>query len=378
MSIPPVAGDAAARRYFDIFAANGPFTMFVKDMPCGTYLFVNKLFDDMFKTTPGGVVGKTDRDILPPELAFEIMAEDRAVVETGLKHERVVAVPHFDGQTRSWFAVRFPMRDETGKAVVGGFGVDITARIVAEEERIAAQKMLQQTYKFLALGEMAGNIAHEINNPLAIIAGKTRQLMDVVQRVPVDLNAVARFAQAIADTTQRMIKIVGGLRTLSRRTETDPPKSKSVAALLEETLALCVPRFHQAEIRLDVAPVDAALTLECRAVDVSQILLNLIGNAYDAVLATEDPWVLIDVAAEQDAVVFTVTDSGPAISAEVASKLMQPFFTTKPEGTGTGLGLSISQRLAVAHGGSLVYDAQGGHTRFVLRLPRRTMLMREA
>jgi signal transduction histidine kinase len=107
-----------------------------------------------------------------------------------------------------------------------------------------------------------------------------------------------------------------------------------------------------------------------RAVQISQILLNLLGNAYDAVEAAERRHVRITVDADAAQVHIAVTDSGPGIPAELRERIMEPFFTTKDVGRGTGLGLSLSRGLAELHGGDLALDATSVETRFILTLPR--------
>jgi C4-dicarboxylate-specific signal transduction histidine kinase len=113
-------------------------------------------------------------------------------------------------------------------------------------------------------------------------------------------------------------------------------------------------------------------------VQISQVLLNLLNNAFDAVtLQTVDAserggksWVQLDVAADERWLEISVINSGTKISRDLAQQVMRPFFTTKPAGKGTGLGLSISRSIAETNGGSLSLDLAGEHTRFVLRILR--------
>jgi len=98
--------------------------------------------------------------------------------------------------------------------------------------------------------------------------------------------------------------------------------------------------------------------------------MNLLSNAHDAVDRTPNPWVRISVEDQDDDVQIAVTDSGRGIPPEIASRIMEPFFTTKEIGKGTGLGLSVSKGIAEAHGGRLVHDAGAVETRFVLTLRR--------
>jgi C4-dicarboxylate-specific signal transduction histidine kinase len=117
--------------------------------------------------------------------------------------------------------------------------------------------------------------------------------------------------------------------------------------------------------------VPEGLHLECNSVQISQILMNLLGNAMDSVQSRPDSWVRLDAVADEEQVVIRVTDSGARLTPEVAERVMQPFFTTKPVGQGTGLGLPISLGIAEAHGGRLYLDPSSENVSFVLELPRR-------
>jgi C4-dicarboxylate-specific signal transduction histidine kinase len=145
---------------------------------------------------------------------------------------------------------------------------------------------------------------------------------------------------------------------------------ESVRQIVNDTLQLCGKRFQQRAIALDVAPFPDDLRVECRAVQISQILLNLLSNAYDAVEGQERRRVRITVESDDDRVYIAVTDSGPGIAPELRGRIMEPFFTTKGVGQGTGLGLSVSRGLAELHGGDLALDPSSQETRFVLALPR--------
>jgi signal transduction histidine kinase len=108
----------------------------------------------------------------------------------------------------------------------------------------------------------------------------------------------------------------------------------------------------------------------CREVQISQALLNLLQNAFEAALEGDgERWVRLEVENGDDSVAVSVIDSGPGIPPELRSRLGDPFFTTKPVGKGTGLGLSLSKAIAEDHGGNIEYSDDHGHTRFSLVLP---------
>ncbi|MEK6579858.1 MAG: HAMP domain-containing sensor histidine kinase, partial [Bdellovibrionota bacterium] len=114
-----------------------------------------------------------------------------------------------------------------------------------------------------------------------------------------------------------------------------------------------------------------SLAIQGRQTQLSQVLLNLFNNAYDAVQTLTDKWIKIKVADTDQWVEIWVTDSGPGISSEVVSKMFQPFFTTKGVGKGTGLGLSISKKIIETHGGTLNVEMESPNTCFRITLPKR-------
>jgi signal transduction histidine kinase len=110
--------------------------------------------------------------------------------------------------------------------------------------------------------------------------------------------------------------------------------------------------------------------ISCRETQISQILLNLLQNAFDELVdRTGDRWVELDVTLCPPWIVFSVRDNGPGIPPENRAHIMEPFFTKKPVGKGTGLGLSISRSIALEHGGALELDPDSPHTCFVLKIP---------
>jgi C4-dicarboxylate-specific signal transduction histidine kinase len=111
------------------------------------------------------------------------------------------------------------------------------------------------------------------------------------------------------------------------------------------------------------------LTVLCREVQIGQVLLNLLQNAFDAVVSqTGEKWIRLDVTEDGDSAVFSVTDSGPGVPTELRNKIMEPFFTTKAVGSGVGLGLSLSRTMIEEHGSKLKLTEDAGHTSFSFSL----------
>jgi signal transduction histidine kinase len=236
----------------------------------------------------------------------------------------------------------------------------------ADEKLVQARARSAHAAHLVALGEMASGIAHEIRNPLAAIHLAATE----IATHPENKDQVAQLGERIQRIVMRAARIIETLRSLARDASDDPFVIAPVERILSDTLELCAKRIAEHGIELTVASVPPDLTVECRPVQLSQVLMNLIGNAYDAVAAADTRWVKIEVGGDEAHVEMSVTDSGAGIPEVARARVFEPFFTTKSPERGTGLGLSLSAGLVEAHHGVLELDAASEHTRFVLRIPR--------
>jgi signal transduction histidine kinase len=233
---------------------------------------------------------------------------------------------------------------------------------------LSQQALILQSAKMSALGAMAGGIAHEINNPIAIIQGCASQALRMLKVLENPPAAVLRKLQTIEGTSSRITKIVLGLRALAGKGEKDPFVETPARAIISEVVSICEEKYKISGVTLK-APADSDDSLECRSVQIEQVLINLLNNAFDEVVGQPQPWIDIEVRPCLKGLEFAVTDSGKKIPPDIAEKIMQPFFTTKQAGKGTGLGLSISKSIIEEHGGKLWVDLHSPFTRFVFWLP---------
>jgi len=236
------------------------------------------------------------------------------------------------------------------------------------EQLLKQQMVTANSSRLASLGEMAAGVAHEVNNPLAIIMGKIDTLKrQLPNDTPASL-ALRKDLDRILNASSRIAKIVGGLRTFSRDGSNDDFQPESLRQIVSETLALCKERFLQNGIDLVTAEVPD-IRAYCRATQISQVLLNLLNNAFDAVMECSVRKIEISFTVDLEVITIHVKDSGSGIKPEIQQKIMQPFFTTKPVGKGTGLGLSISKSIIEQHGGALLLKSneQGSTFSFSLR-----------
>ena len=241
-------------------------------------------------------------------------------------------------------------------------------KVTKERDQERAQSVTGA--KLMALGEMAAGVAHEINNPLTIIH-QSADILDEMMDDVFDNVMGKKITKKIVDTTERIAKIIRGLRSISRSGENDAFEAATTGQLIEETLGICREKFRIHDIEINVHNPIVFSTLECRQVQIIQVLLNLLNNSYDAVEKSADRWVKIEVKETLASIELSVTDSGHGIPEKVREKMFQPFFTTKEIGKGTGLGLSISKGIIESHQGRFWFDESFPNTRFVMSLPKK-------
>lgn len=250
---------------------------------------------------------------------------------------------------------------------------EIGIRIKAEELIREQQTLLITSSKMSALGEMAGGVAHEINTPLAVISMRVEQMEECLRDGDLDALDFMNSLTVIKKVTNRIASIVSGLRYFAREGLRAVAQNAKVSIIIEETLSFCRERFANHGVQLEIENDDFydSLEVQCRAVEISQVILNLLNNAYDAIQSLNNRWIRISVFDRGEFVEISVTDSGSGIPKDLQDRIMQPFFTTKDIGKGTGLGLSISKGIIDTHQGKLYLDSNSPNTKFTLLLPKK-------
>lgn len=247
---------------------------------------------------------------------------------------------------------------------------------------INLEKMVQEKAEKLvnsaelaALGEMAGGIAHEINNPLTIIKGTNTVMKKMIER---DKFEKVKFLELITNidlTISRIANIIKGMRNISRRGDDDKPTNCCFQEILSDVLSVASEKFNARgiELRKNYSETDLIKKFATNRVQISQVLINLLNNAHDAIFNLEQKWIEISIKFQPDWIYIKITDSGSGIPIEIREKIFQPFYTTKEIGKGTGIGLAISKSMTEKAGGKFYYDEQCSNTSFVVQLPNRVI-----
>jgi two-component system sensor kinase FixL len=249
-------------------------------------------------------------------------------------------------------------------------GDDVTDVRIAEEEAREARERMMHVSRLATMGEMTTGIAHELNQPLAAITTYAQAAIRLLKTSPPGLDDVGEALEQIAAQGLRAGEIIRRLRSLVRNRETQREPTH-INDLIEElgTLTRADARLNDVRIALDLAADLPRMQLD--RIQIQQVLLNLVGNALQALESTSlaDREIVISTGLGADGdVELRVRDMGPGVSNDMLGKLFQPFATTKADGT--GLGLAISRSIIEAHKGKLEYRPnvpQGAC--FVVRLP---------
>lgn len=240
---------------------------------------------------------------------------------------------------------------------------DITERKKAEDDIKRNQAQLMQASKMTAIGQLAGGVAHEINNPIGVILGFAQS---VVKRIDND-DPLAMPLKSIEREAIRCKKMIVDLLTFSR-TAKPAMDATDINALLDDTLSLIEPQAHIKNISVKK---DYALTLPHPMANnnqIQQVIVNLCNNAIDAM--PDGGRIIISTSHKKGAVEISVTDTGVGISQDIISKIFEPFFTTKEIGKGTGLGLSLCYEIIQKHNGAIkVESSPGSGTTFTISIP---------
>jgi len=321
----------------------------------GRLVFANSVWREFFQDESGAIVYQnwTFSSRLPPAICWKHATTDMA--QTKQKTFRI------ETREKSYDVSISEGRKEADSLIWIRF--ENSGQSLSDSESIANDERLS------AMAEMAAGIAHEILNPLTIIAGKTSILQSFLPRTEDKKSLDAhKCMDSITNQCNRITKIVRALRTFSRNGSQDALQPVSLKQIVDESIALCSEKSRLKGTRFHVEELSDPKLVYCRAVQAVQILINLISNAIDATQDVDLPEVQIRFRQTPDAIDILVSDNGPGVPEHLAQKIFQPFYTTKDVGKGTGLGLSLSLRLSRDNGGDLFLDRNLGPSCFGLQL----------
>jgi PAS domain S-box-containing protein len=423
----------ASEAKYRILLENLPQKIFFKDRNL-VYVSCNDNYARDLKIKAAEIVGRTDYDFYPKELAEKYRADDKRIMEAGAAEE-IEGKYIQDGQEFFVHTIKTPVKNDQGN-IIGLLGIfrDITHRKKTEEELRKSEKAAKTAYeqlekannelktmhsqmlqseKLAAIGQLAAGVAHEMNTPVGFVASNFQTLESYVNKFKKLLEMYDELAKAIetsektellnnAETItklrdtmkmdfilgdlhelfndskeglERVTNIIQNLRDFSRIDQTDSYGDYNINDSINTTLAVARNTIkYDAEVKTELSEIPVVF---CNASQINQVVLNIILNAVQAIKTQEKGEkgvITIRTCSTEDEVICEIADNGPGIPAEIIPKIFDPFFTTKPAGKGTGLGLSISYDIIVnKHKGKILVDSTiGKGAKFTIMLPIKT------
>jgi PAS domain S-box-containing protein len=325
--------------------------IYLKDAE-GRYLLVNPYWEALTGLCAENVIGKKIEEVMPSDVAAVLQANDRQVLASGRSMQFEEFIPQADG-VHTYVSVKFAQFDRDGVPVgVWGLSTDVTERKRAEEQARQHQAELAHVLRLGTMGEMAAELAHEINQPLGAVSNYSQGAARRLRQNSIGAADLLPILEAITHEALRAGEIIRRLRTLVRK-EPGEQKPVDLNGLVEDSVRFVdgEARLHGIHVRLDLAPGLPAIV--CNGVQIEQVVLNLLRNALDAVQAGANGGGNVGVATARvgpDRVEVWVCDDGVGLPQPPAD-VFAPFYSTKANGL--GMGLSISRSIIEAHRGGL-------------------------
>lgn len=366
-----------------------PAFIYAKDMQ-SRFTACNKLVANRMGVDPEGLIGKSDFDFFPREMAERFFADEQSLLESGkplIDHEEF-AYDKTSGMDRVILTSKVPLRDDNGNVTgIVGTGVDITDRKAAEA-RMASGERLE------SIGRLAAGVAHEINTPIQYLSDSVSFIREGVtelveyidtlqasmpQPPPVDENVVElrkempSAIKLLAEGLSRIAEIVRSMKDFAHADQTEMAQVDLNRAIAS-TLVIARGEYKPvAEVETNFGEIPL---VTCHGGQINQVVLNIVVNAAHAIADKVQRTgaigkITVSTQVENKHVVIAIGDTGGGIPEAIRARIFDPFFTTKEVGRGTGQGLSIARSVVVkAHGGEMDFITElGKGTTFFVRLP---------
>jgi len=355
----------------------------------------NKLVANRMGVTPEELIGKTDFDFFPPEMAQKFFSDEQALLKSGkplIDHEEL-AFDKLSGMNRVILTSKVPLHDAAGNLTgLVGTGFDITERKDADE-RMASSDRLE------SIGRLAAGVAHEINTPIqylndsvSFIREGVGELLAYIDKLHASMPQKSAVQEEdgedvdylreelppaltrVADGLTRIAEIVRSMKHFSHADQAEKC-AVDLNASIQSTLVIARSEYKDvADLETDFGEIPQ---ITCHGGQINQVVLNLVVNSAHAIadLVRKNGGrgkIQVKTVAEPEHVLISITDTGGGIPEAIRARIFDPFFTTKEVGRGTGQGLSIARNVIVkGHGGQLDFETEiGKGTTFNVRLPR--------
>jgi len=351
--------------------------------PDGTTQYWNRASERLYGYSAQEAIGKSLLDlVIPPDIRDEVERAMKQMAETGIAiPASELSLLRKDGSRVAVFSSHTIIQVPGRQQELFCIDIDLTERMIAEEQKRSLEERLQRAEKMEALGQLAGGVAHDLNNVLGILTGYSELLMEESPEGSRSRNYVDKILQS----TEKGATIIQDLLTLARRgvTATDVINLNHIISGFFATPVFEKLKDHHPRVTFRTEYDKNLLNIKGSPVHLEKTLMNLVSNAAEAIseaggviIRTENRYLDMPISGyddvkEGDYVVLTISDTGSGISAVDRDKIFEPFFTKKVMGrSGTGLGLAIVWGTVKDHLGYIdVRTEIGQGTTFTLYFP---------
>lgn len=327
------------------------------------YRYVNANYGKWFDLDPTQMVGRTAREVMGDETYALVQNQIEGVLRGESQQSEMVFTTSAGTSVHVELAY-VPQFDDSG--VVSGYFViswDISDRVNAQAADRDHRETLAHFSRVATMGELAASIAHELNQPLAAITANAQAATRFLAMTPPDVAEVDDALGDIAGDAKRAANVIRHMRDLLRKGERRE-EVMDIVSMVKETVQMLHSDAIARNCSITVESERDTPLLSGDPIQLKQVILNLVVNAFDAIAGGNGVpgTVAIATSSSNGWVEISVSDNGPGFPDDLMKSCFEPFVTTKPEGL--GMGLSISRSIVEAHGGKLVADAnpEGGAT----------------
>lgn len=368
---------AETSKFQEIFERMGrPF--FLADCASNLVTYMNSAGEDLCGFRADGIVGQLwervfdENSIIRIKALFSILEANPK--QTG-RQELQLMVKRKTGRPVQVNLVLSRIDESQSKSVWIFDLEDLTPILNLQAEKDSLRAEMGRVGKLADIGRLTGGIAHELNNPLAILQGLSENLSDLVSRNELSPGRVLQELLPMQETITRMTRIIQSMMSVARGEE-PIMEAMSVGELWERaTISFqALDQLRNVKVR---STIDPSLSIVVDSIRIEQIFVNLVKNALHALqtLPAEKREIRVSSVEQRERILVYVENSGPPIPEKVGENIYTPFFTTKPVGEGFGLGLFLAYNVMKAHGGALSHEnLKPTGVRFILSFPKRRAL----
>jgi PAS domain S-box-containing protein len=349
-----------AENFLSSIVENIPSMVFIKDAKELRFVRINHAGEKLLGRTRQELMGKNDYDFFPESQADYFTLKDREVLESCVEMNIPEEAIDTAAMGKRWLHTRkVPILDEKGQPIyLLGISEDITESRQAEEELQRQKSEMAHVVRLNTMGEMASGIAHELNQPLTALVsycGTAATLLESLPSAPPQLGEMLERAE---EQAHRASKIIHHLREFLSKAD-DHKEPLDLDQVIAEMIKFILPELNNAHVNIEHHPGTRGCKIMANKVQVEQVLVNLVMNSLEAIKGSGETAGNIIVQTRllpDETIETTVTDNGPGIDTDMASRMFNPFQTSKS--SGMGMGLTISRSIVEEYGGKLWADLE--------------------